>query len=145
MHVVVTALGIVMIAAAGPAQRTETPVSSPSRQAAIATARQSPFACDRLALSPAARTRHFEELGPQLKRLKTGVRELTDGYAFRFPADVSTVRLLAEWAAGERLCCPFFEITIRMEAEDGPLWLTLTGREGTKDFIRADAPAWITP
>ena len=104
----------------------------------------SPFVCDRLALTPAARTRHFDELGPRLRALGTDVRELPNGYAFRFPADPATVALVAEWAAGERLCCPFFEIDIHFEPEHGPLWLTLTGREGTKDFIRADLPKWIT-
>jgi hypothetical protein len=103
----------------------------------------SPFVCDRLALTPEARTRHFDQLGPQLRALGTGVRELPNGYAFRFPADPATVALVAEWAAGERLCCPFFEIDIRLDPEHGPLWLTLTGREGTKNFIRADLPKWI--
>jgi hypothetical protein len=106
---------------------------------------RSPFVCDRLALSPEARARHFDELGPQMRALKTGVRELPNGYAFRFPADPKTVQLVAEWSAGERLCCPFFDIDIRMEEEGGPMWLTLTGREGTKDFIQADAASWIKP
>ena len=86
--------------------------------------------------------RHFDQLGPQLKRLRNGVRELPNGYAFQFPADPTTVALVAEWAAGERLCCPFFDIDIRLESEHGPLWLTLTGREGTKDFIKADLSTW---
>lgn len=103
----------------------------------------SPFACDRLALTPEARTRHFDQLGPELRKLHNGIRELPNGYAFQFSADLKTVALVAEWAAGERLCCPFFDIDIRMEPEHGPLWLTLTGREGTKDFIRADLGSWI--
>jgi hypothetical protein len=103
----------------------------------------SPFACDRFALSPEARARHFNEIGPELRKHKTAVRELPNGYAFRFPSDPATVQLVAEWAAGERLCCPFFDIDIHMEAEHGPVWLTLTGREGTKDFIRADGADWI--
>ena len=102
----------------------------------------SPFACDRSALTKEARTRHFDQLGPQLKNLRNGVRELPNGYAFRFPADPATVALVAEWAAGERLCCPFFDIDLRLEPEHGPLWLTLTGREGTKDFILADLSTW---
>ena len=106
---------------------------------------ESPFACDRLALQPVARSRHFDELGPQLRAMKTGVRELPNGYAFQFPADFKAVQLVAEWAAGERLCCPFFDINIRLEPEGGPMWLTITGREGTKRFMQVDAPAWIKP
>lgn len=80
-----------------------------------------------------------------LRKRKTGVRELSDGYEFQFPADSATVQLVAEWAAGERVCCPFFDIELRMERGGGPLWLHLTGRKGTKDFIRADGALWLQP
>jgi hypothetical protein len=104
---------------------------------------QSPFACDRLALDPAARKRHFDELGPALRFVKKAVRELPDGYEFQFPSDPNTIAMVAEWAAGERQCCPFFNIQLRMQAEAGPFWLRLTGRKGTKEFIRVDGAAWI--
>ena len=103
----------------------------------------SPFACDRAALSPQARKRHFDELSPALRDRKTGVRELRDGYEFAFPPDNATYQLVAEWVAGERLCCPFFDIDVHIEREHGNLWLRLTGREGTKDFIRADFAKWF--
>ena len=105
--------------------------------------KDSPFACDRMALSPAERKRHFEELGPLLLARKTGVRELSDGYELQFPADASTYQLLAEWTFQERRCCPFFDLAVRLDREGGPLWLRLTGRPGTKDFIKADAGPWI--
>jgi hypothetical protein len=104
---------------------------------------ESPFACDRLALDPEARRRHFAELGPALRALKERVRELSNGYEFRFPSDPKTIAMVAEWAAGERLCCPFFDIELRMDREGGPFWMRLTGRKGTKEFIKADAAAWI--
>jgi hypothetical protein len=104
---------------------------------------ESPFACNRLALSPEQRKRHFDELGPTLRSLKKSVRELPNGYEFEFPADPSTVQLVAEWAAGERACCPFFDIDMRLEREGGSLWLGLTGRGGVKQFIQADGAAWI--
>jgi hypothetical protein len=50
---------------------------------------------------------------------------------------------LAEWVIQERLCCPFFDIDIRLESEGGPLWMRLTGRPGTKDFIKVDGAKWI--
>jgi hypothetical protein len=102
------------------------------------TAKESPFACDRLALSPAERKRHFEEVGPALFRRKTGVRELPDGYALQFPAELATLHLLAEWSLQERRCCPFLEIDLQLEREGGPLWLRLTGRKGTKQFLEAE-------
>ena len=98
----------------------------------------SPFACNALALSPEVRKRHFEELGPALLKLKRSTRELPDGYELELPADNKTYQLLTEWAFQERLCCPFFDIDLRLDRENGPLWLRLTGRPGTKEFIKME-------
>src|SRR6266550_7130525 len=108
--------------------------SEPSSQ----TEHVSPFACNGLALSPEVRKRHFEELGPALLTLKKSARELPDGYEFEFPADNKAYQLLTEWAFQERLCCPFFDIDLRFDREGGPLWLRLTGRSGTKEFIKEE-------
>ena len=143
MRLLFSALTCVALCITGFISSGELPVVSAKSSLDMQTPRESPFACDRLALDPVARSRHFDELGPQLRSMKTGVRELTNGYAFQFPADMKTVQVLAEWAAGERLCCPFFDINIRLEPEGGSMWLTLTGREGTKKFIQAYAPEWI--
>jgi hypothetical protein len=99
---------------------------------------ESPFACNALALSPEVRKRHFEELGPALLKLKKSTRELPDGYEFELPADNRTYQLLTEWAFQERLCCPFLDIGLRFDREGGPLWLRLTGRPGTKEFIKEE-------
>ena len=98
----------------------------------------SPFACNALALSPEVRKRHFEEIGPALLKMKKSTRELADGYEFEFPADDRTYHLLTEFAFQERLCCPFFDIDLRFNRESGPLWLRLTGRSGTKEFIKEE-------
>ena len=98
----------------------------------------SPLACNAFALSPEVRKRHFEELGPALLKLKKSTRELPDGYEWEFPADNKTYQLLTEWTFQERLCCPFFDIDLRFEREGGPLWLRLSGRPGTKDFIKME-------
>ena len=104
---------------------------------------ESPFTCNRFALTPEQRKRHFDELSPKLLLLKKSVRELPNGYEFEFSADPKTVQLVAEWAVGERACCPFFDIDMRLEREGGSLWLGVTGREGVKQFIQADGAAWI--
>jgi hypothetical protein len=123
---------ITAIAVVAPAAISAAP--EPSSQ----TEQVSPFACKALALSPEIRKRHFEELGPALLKLRKSTRELPDGYEFEFPADNKTYQLLTEWAFQERLCCPFFDIDLRFEREGGPLWLRLTGRSGTKDFIKIE-------
>src|SRR5204863_9314109 len=98
----------------------------------------SPFACNAFALSPEVRKRHFEDVGPALLKLMKSTRELPDGYEFQFPADNKTYQVLTEWAFQERLCCPFFDIDLRFDREGGPLWLRLTGRLGTKEFIKEE-------
>ena len=99
---------------------------------------ESPLACNAFALSPELRKRHFEELGPALLKLKKSTRELSNGYEFELPVDNKTYELLTEWAYQERLCCPFFDIELRFDRENGPLWLRLTGRPGTKEFIKME-------
>ena len=108
--------------------------SEPSSQ----TEHVSPLACNALALSPEIRKRHFERVGPALLKLRKSTRELSDGYEFEFPTDRETYQLLTEWVIEERLCCPFFDIDLRFSKEGGPLWLRLTGRPGTKEFIKED-------
>ena len=109
-----------------------------SEPSSVQTEQVSRFACNAFALSPEARKRHFDELGPALLKLKKSTRELPDGYEFELPPDKGTYQLLTEWAYQERLCCPFFDIDVRFERENGPLWLRLTGRPGTKEFIKME-------
>jgi hypothetical protein len=104
---------------------------------------ESPFACNRAALTAQARKRHFDELGPALRARKKNVRELRDGFEFEFPADTTTFQLVSKWVKDERLCCPFFDIDLHVEREGGSLWLRLTGREGVKQFIKADFASWM--
>lgn len=109
------------------------------------TVKQSPFACDQLALNPEQRKRHFDVLGPALIAKRTSVHELQDGYEIAFPSDTETYQQAAEYVDGERACCPFFEISLRVTPEGGPMWLRFTGRPGTKQFIEADGASWISP
>ena len=50
----------------------------------LAATRESPFACNRMALNPEQRKRHFDELGPKLRSLVVQAREVTKGYEFEF-------------------------------------------------------------
>jgi hypothetical protein len=73
--------------------------------------------------------------------LLCGRCELPNGYEFQFPA--AAFRLVAEWPAGEHLCCPFFDIELRQERENGAFWMRLSGRPGVKQFIEADLRKWM--
>jgi hypothetical protein len=35
-----------------------------------------------------------------------------------------------EWTKLERECCPFLEMQVRWDIENGPVWLDLKGPEG---------------
>ncbi len=101
-----------------------------------------PFFCDMTALSSEQRTRH-RELAALLQSSLTTIRELPDGYDFEFPWSAETYNALAEIKPLEHACCPFFDISIRIEGESSKLWWHLTGREGIKPFIRAEFGAWF--
>jgi len=116
---------------------------SASSESSSQTEHVSAFACNAVALSPEARKRHFEEVGLALLKPKKSTRELPDGYEFEFPVDKTTYDLLMEWIVEERVCCPFLDIDLHFSREGGPLWLRLTGRPGTKEFIKADLPALV--
>jgi hypothetical protein len=99
--------------------------------------KESPFACNMLALDAEGRRRHIAVMGQMRAAIKE-TQELSDGYAFSFPSEQSTILLVAEFISRERLCCPFFTFELVAEREEGPLWLRLRGREGVKAFIRAE-------
>src|SRR5438094_9948983 len=124
---------ITAVAFAAPAAASATSEPSSSQVEHV-----SALACNAFALSPEVRKRHFEEVGPALLKVTKSTRELPDGYEFELPADDKTYQLLTEWAFQERLCCPFFDIDLRFDREGGPLWLRLTGRSGTKEFIKEE-------
>jgi hypothetical protein len=105
-------------------------------------AKESPFYCNRRAIDP-AQIHRKEEIGKTLRSLRRSTRELADGYEFELPADSSAIQAAAEWAALEKLCCPFFDIDLRLEREGGPFFLRLTGREGVKQFIREEFDPWF--
>ena len=63
---------------------------------------------------------------------------MPDGYAFRFAASQPNLLLVSEFVSRERACCPFFTFELVAERNEGPLWLSLRGREGVKEFILAE-------
>lgn len=98
---------------------------------------ESPFACNVGGISAERRPR-YKALAKKLISSKQEVRELADGYEFRFPADETTIKEVAEFMSYERQCCPFFDLELVIEREAGPVWLRFKGREGVKEFIRIE-------
>ena len=99
-----------------------------------------PPACDLKAFGAGERQRYASLTG-QLRSAVIEERELDDGYAFRISTEVFPPATIAEWIALERRCCPFFAFDLRFEADQGPVWLHITGPSGAKDIIREELGA----
>ena len=95
------------------------------------------FYCNIKALTPAERAQHAVLTG-KLLAAKTQIVEMEKGYEFQFRGGKVTIADLAEWAMRESKCCPFFDFHIDLEEEGQLVCLRLTGREGIKQFIRAE-------
>src|ERR1700688_5067696 len=87
---------------------------------------ETPFFCDRTDLTPEQRKRQ-QELSTTLRSSVLGIQELPDGFEFEFAYSPSNYQALTEFTPLERACCPFFDISIRLEREGGKLWWRLTG------------------
>lgn len=95
------------------------------------------FACDMNALDKRQRER-YDAITRTLKDARRDLRELDDGYAFRFKAESQIIQDAAEFIVYERLCCPFFDFELSVENADNSLWLRLRGQDGIKEFIRSE-------
>ena len=65
------------------------------------------------------------------------VRELADGFSYRFPADDAVLEDLIAVVNLERKCCPFLNFRLTVESGKNTVSLELTGREGTKEAVRS--------
>jgi hypothetical protein len=102
------------------------------------------FVCDLTALTPEQR-QHVGVLSSELFSQVQHIRELPDGYAFRFSEDSSWLPKLADFITYDRLCCPFIHHGIDVEPSSGSIWLRLSGAEGIKPFIVADTTGLLKP
>lgn len=67
------------------------------------------------------------------------VDELESGYRYWFEKSSDRLRKLADFVHFESECCPFLNFEISLEGESEKVALSLTGREGTKEFLDAFA------
>jgi hypothetical protein len=95
---------------------------------------ESPIACSLDAILASDRAR-YNELRRMVAAAVVGQRELPDGIAIKISTERMALAQLAEWISFERKCCPFFEFRIEIAPESGPVWLSLTGRPGVKEFL----------
>lgn len=95
-----------------------------------------PLACVPGAIPAAARATHFTRLRHLFDTEAQERVEVPDGYSWRFAPDAfDEVALFVTW---ERRCCPFLRFRLEVNADSGPLWLTMEGPAGTRSFLEAE-------
>jgi len=97
------------------------------------------FTCALHALTREERQRHLELSARLLKAIRSR-EEIADGYVFGVDEAAMDWASLAEWARGERRCCPFFRVALRAAPRGGPMQLELGGARGVKRFILGELP-----
>jgi hypothetical protein len=93
------------------------------------------FACNLGALTKDERAQHARDSKTLLDSVQE-TKELKNGYAFRIPA--ASLLTAAQWITFERRCCPFFTFELQQSRDRGPVWLSVTGSEGVKEFIKGE-------
>jgi hypothetical protein len=94
-------------------------------------ANELPIACN---LSGSDLAKRGEEVERAFKGVEQ-IKELADGYAYRFPGNEQCAARLIEFVLAERRCCPFFTFELVFEPNLGAIWLHLRGGQGVKEFV----------
>lgn len=97
---------------------------------------EQPFVCDLTAIPAEVREQHLASL-PKIFQAAQDVKELPNGYAFKFQNEPGRFKYLATFIEYEQLCCPFEGLAVEIEPFGGPIWLRLTGGEGYKEALMA--------
>jgi hypothetical protein len=101
------------------------------------TTHETDFVCDLSVLDEHER----EQFASVTDALFAAVREtceLENGFAFRFLNQPDQLVQIAKFIGRESHCCPFLHFSLEVESSGGPVWLHISGAEGTKDFLQAE-------
>ena len=75
------------------------------------------------------------DLLPGLLRHSSATVETPAGYRYRFDTAPDGLSAIAAAVEGERQCCRFLQFSITLEPNLGPIWVDVSGPEGTKTFL----------
>jgi hypothetical protein len=95
-----------------------------------------PLICVPTAIPAEQRAGHFALAQQLFGQMAKSRKELTSGYAFQF--DANALEAVARFIENERRCCPFVTFELEIAAGSGPLWLRMTGPEGTRAVLDAE-------
>ena len=96
-----------------------------------------PLVCDMNVFTLIEREHHIQST-LELYQTVQDIHEVPNGFELIFPNGTESITKLAGFISNEKLCCPFLEFTLRITPNDEPISLTLTGPEGTQEFLRAE-------
>lgn len=71
----------------------------------------------------------------KVRDLVQEIKSLDSGYALRFESTDEILEELTRLIQLERNCCQFLKFNLRVLPEQGPIWLELSGPDGTKEFL----------
>src|SRR6202162_6273164 len=95
---------------------------------------ETPIACQLDAI-PASDRARYNELPRVPAAAAVGKCDLPNGIEVQISTERMGLAQLAEWISFERKCCPFLDFRIDVAPASGPVWLSLTGRAGVKEFL----------
>jgi hypothetical protein len=95
--------------------------------------------CNMNVFTPDERENHIQAT-TRLFQTVQDIQETENGYRFTFPNSNNPENFtqFAEFIYNERRCCPFLEFTLKISSKDKPISLSLTGPEGTKEFLHEE-------
>jgi hypothetical protein len=91
-----------------------------------------PIACTLTAAELAARR---AGLLPGLLSRADGIESVPGGYRWRFDRPDDVLNEAAAVIDVERRCCRFLRFLLVVEPGEGPVWLEVSGPEGTQEFL----------
>jgi hypothetical protein len=95
--------------------------------------RKLPIAC---LLPNHEQAKRREEIANDIFKGAEGVRELKDGFSFRYPGTDEWVSKISKFIMSERKCCPFFTFELLFAKNGGPVYLHMRGSKDAKEFIK---------
>jgi hypothetical protein len=76
-----------------------------------------------------------DELLPGLLARASAKDPIPGGFRWRFDPQADLIKEAAAVIDAEHRCCRFLRFLLLVEPGDGPVWLEVTGPEGTEDFL----------
>jgi hypothetical protein len=87
--------------------------------------------------SPEMQKRKQEVLAV-LKSKVLARQDLANGYKYKFAGSDDLLDQVITFIKSERACCDFFTFDLSVSDNQSYLWLSITGQDGAKDFIKTE-------